>query len=105
MPNRLGLALLGLTVGGATFLFTGVAVFLSIASLQERTYAALERTTRTRGPRSRSCTMPAMGFRRRFSSASQADDCCLTGMQKNKTRMLFRIAVMAWGVAVRPTGR
>ena len=44
MPNRLGLALLGLTVGGATFLFTGVAVFLSIASLQERTYAALERT-------------------------------------------------------------
>jgi hypothetical protein len=45
IPNRLGLALLGLTVGGATFLFTGVAVFLSIASLQERTYAALERTT------------------------------------------------------------
>jgi hypothetical protein len=45
MPNRLDLALLGLTVGGATFLFTAVAVFLSIASLQERTYAALERTT------------------------------------------------------------
>jgi hypothetical protein len=45
MPTRLGLALLGLTVGGATFLFTGVAVFLSIASVQERTYALLERTT------------------------------------------------------------
>lgn len=44
MPTRLGLALLGLTVGGATFLFTGVAVFLSIASVQERTYASLERT-------------------------------------------------------------
>ena len=44
MPTRLGLALLGLTVGGATFLFTGVAVFLSIASLQERTYASLERS-------------------------------------------------------------
>ena len=34
MPSRLGLALLGLTVGGATFLFSGVAAFLSIASLQ-----------------------------------------------------------------------
>jgi hypothetical protein len=50
MPTRLGVALLGLTVGGATFLFTGVAVFLSIASLQERTYASLERTTRDTGP-------------------------------------------------------
>jgi hypothetical protein len=51
MPTRLGLALLGLTVGGATFLFTGVAVFLSIASLQERTYASLERSTQdTRQP-------------------------------------------------------
>jgi hypothetical protein len=42
MPTRLGLAMLGLTVGGATFLFSGVAAFLSIASLQDRALVSLQ---------------------------------------------------------------
>jgi hypothetical protein len=45
MPSRLGLALLGLTVGGATFLFSGVAAFLSIASLQDRAVISLQDRT------------------------------------------------------------
>jgi hypothetical protein len=45
MPTKLGIALLGLTVGGATFLFSGVAAFLSIASLQDRAVVSLQDRT------------------------------------------------------------
>ena len=36
MPTKLGIALLGVTFGGVTFLITGLAVFLTISQLQER---------------------------------------------------------------------
>jgi hypothetical protein len=39
MPTRLGIALLGVTVGGVTFLITGFAVFLTISQMHDRTQA------------------------------------------------------------------
>jgi hypothetical protein len=42
MPSRLGLVLLGLTFGGATFFASGVAAFLTIVSLQDRALVSLQ---------------------------------------------------------------
>jgi hypothetical protein len=40
MPTKLGLAFLGMTVGGATFLIAGFAVFLTISQVQQRVIEA-----------------------------------------------------------------
>jgi hypothetical protein len=40
MATRLGIALLGLTCGGVTFLITGLLTFLVINGVQERTIQA-----------------------------------------------------------------
>ena len=40
LATRLGIALLGLTCGGATFLITGLVAFLAINGVQERTIQA-----------------------------------------------------------------
>jgi len=40
MATRLGIALLGLTCGGVTFLITGLLSFLVISGVQERTLQA-----------------------------------------------------------------
>jgi hypothetical protein len=40
MATRLGIALLGLTCGGVTFLITGLLAFVVINGLQERTIQA-----------------------------------------------------------------
>jgi hypothetical protein len=45
MPSKLGIALLGMTFGGVTFLITGLAVFLSISQLQDRTIVDARATT------------------------------------------------------------
>jgi hypothetical protein len=36
MLTKLGIAFLGMTIGGATFLITGFAVFLTISQIQDR---------------------------------------------------------------------
>ena len=40
MPTKLGLAFLGMTVGGAIFLIAGFAVFLTISQVQQRVIEA-----------------------------------------------------------------
>jgi len=45
MPSKLGIALLGMTFGGITFLITGFAVFLSISQVQDRAMIADARAT------------------------------------------------------------
>jgi ribosomal protein S1 len=40
VPTKLGIALLGVTFGGVTFLITGLAVFLAISQVQERSVYA-----------------------------------------------------------------
>jgi hypothetical protein len=40
MPTKLGIAFLGMTVGGTTFLVTGLAVFLTISQLHNRSLEA-----------------------------------------------------------------
>jgi hypothetical protein len=40
MATRLGIALLGLTCGGVTFLVTGLLTFLMISGMQERAIQA-----------------------------------------------------------------
>jgi hypothetical protein len=40
VPTKLGIALLGVTFGGVTFLITGLAVFLAISQLEERSQYA-----------------------------------------------------------------
>jgi hypothetical protein len=42
MATRLGIALLGLTCGGVTFLITGLVAFLVINGMQERNIQARE---------------------------------------------------------------
>jgi hypothetical protein len=100
MPSRLGLALLGLTVGGATFLFSGVAAFLSIASLQDRAVISLQDRT-VREARAPVAVVHYVEFQPRSSSISPADDCGavrdVDPMQKNKAPMFFPHDVMASG--------
>lgn len=56
MP-KLGIAFLGLVVGGAAFLTSGMAVYLTTAQLQDRTLARLQdRTVQTVGPAQQALT-------------------------------------------------
>jgi hypothetical protein len=57
MPNKLGIAFFGMTVGGAAFLISGMAVYLAMAQVQDRVQdraiqvARLQdRIIQTRGP-------------------------------------------------------
>jgi hypothetical protein len=47
MPTRLGIALLGMTIGGVTFLVTGFAAFLAISQLHDHTQQARAPTMTT----------------------------------------------------------
>jgi len=47
MPTKLGIALLGVTIGGVTFLVTGFAVFLTISQLHDRSQARAPMVTAT----------------------------------------------------------
>jgi hypothetical protein len=49
MPTKLGIAFLGMTVGGATFLVTGLAVFLTISQLDVRGLEARGRAPQASG--------------------------------------------------------
>jgi hypothetical protein len=51
MPNKLGIAFLGMMVGGIAFLISGTAVYLTTAQLQYRSMAQLQdRTMQAQGP-------------------------------------------------------
>jgi hypothetical protein len=52
MPNKLGIAFLGMVVGGAAFLMSGVTVYLTTAQLQDRVRAAKlqDRVIQAQGP-------------------------------------------------------
>ena len=45
MPNKLGIAFLGMVVGGAAFLMSGVAVYLTTAQLQDISMARFQDRT------------------------------------------------------------
>jgi hypothetical protein len=45
MPNKLGIAFLGMVVGGAAFLMSGVAVYLTTDQLQYSSMARLQDRT------------------------------------------------------------
>jgi hypothetical protein len=47
MPSRLGVALLGMTIGGVTFLISGFAAFLAISQLHDHTQLARAPTVTT----------------------------------------------------------
>jgi hypothetical protein len=51
MPNKLGIAFLGMVVGGAAFLISGMAVYLTATQLQYSSMARLQdRTMQSQGP-------------------------------------------------------
>lgn len=51
MPNKLGIAFFGMMVGGAAFLISGTAVYLTIAQLQDTSRAKLQdRIIQVQGP-------------------------------------------------------
>ena len=52
MPNKLGIAFLGMVVGGAAFLMSGVTVYLTTAQFEDRMQAAKlqDRVIQARGP-------------------------------------------------------
>jgi hypothetical protein len=51
MPTKLGIAFLGMVVGGAAFLLSGMAVYLTTAQLQYSSMARLQdRTMQSQGP-------------------------------------------------------
>jgi hypothetical protein len=51
MPTKLGIAFLGMVVGGAAFLISGTAVYLTTAQLQYSSMARLQdRTMQSQGP-------------------------------------------------------
>ena len=79
MATKLGIALLGLTCGGVTFLITGLVAFLVINGMQDHSHTGTRAGGGDRGAICRPAACVAMGRRTRPSAgpirrAEAADD-------------------------------
>ena len=63
MATRLGIALLGLTCGGVTFLITGLVAFLVINGMQDHSHPGTRRRWRRPGCNMRPCRLRRNGRR------------------------------------------